>query len=505
MITRAFRLTAAGIAALGAVAEGVATDQNIWPVYVRRESAPPAEQAAWHAAGPIGFFDPRPDGGTDRGIRPLWLTRRDADEKLESWHVLYPLLSYRKYDHGHAWSFFNLVLSDVVTHDRGKGSSSRDSFAIWPFYFSRQTGDPATSYRALFPIAGHTLDKFGNDRFSWFLFPLYGRFEKNHVTTTTAPWPFIKVMHGEGNHGVEVWPLIGQRQKEGVYREQFLLWPFLQRRDDHLDNPARTSHQAHFLPFYAVDRHPGYVSETFGWPFFGYVDRTAPYRYHATNYFWPFWVQGRGDQRYVNRWAPFYSHSNIKGYDKTWVMWPLWRHATWQADGLDQERRQFAFVLYHETEQRSPTNPDLAPARKVHMWPFFSSWDNGAGRRQVQALSPFEPFMPGNDIVRRVWSPLFALYRFDQTKPGNVRHSLLWDAVTYEKEASVDKTEFHLGPLLGIETGPTSQRVSLLGGLLGMQRAPGERAWRLFLGRAKPETSAPAPSAQLRQTSAPSP
>lgn len=471
---------------------------NFWPVLVTRP-APAGDSAARQAVGPLGFFSPRPDGGVDAGLRPLWLARRDAAGDLEAWHFAYPLLSYRRRSYGESWSFFNLINRDVVTHaNRADPEAQTDTFAIWPVYFSRQTGSPESSYRALFPIAGSLPAKFGFDRFTWGLFPLYGRFEKNGVTTTTAPWPFLKVLDGEGNRGVELWPLAGHRAKAGVYREQFLLWPFLQRRDDHLDDPTRTSHQAHFLPFYAVDRRPGYVSETFGWPFFGYVDRTAPYRYHATHYFWPLWVQGRGDQRHVNRWAPFYTHSNMRGYDKTWVAWPLWRQADWRADGLDQSRRQLLYVLYHHTEQRSPTNPDLAPARKLHVWPLLSYWDNGAGRRQAQALSPFEVFMPNNDVVRQLWSPLFAIYRFEQSRPGDVRHSLLWDGITYERSKSRESGAFHLGPLLSVTTNENAQRISLLGGLLGIKRTPGEHTWRLELGRkSSSRPAAPAPDAPL--------
>jgi hypothetical protein len=161
---------------------------------------------------------------------------------------------------------------------------------------------------------------------------------------------------------------------------------------------------------------------------------------------------------------------------------------------LDHTRRQVLYFLYHDTEQRSAARPDLPAARKVHLWPLVSTWDNGAGRRQAQVLSPFEVFFPHQETVRRLWSPLFALYRFDQAQPGDTRHALLWDAVTYERTASADTHDFRLGPLLGVRREAAGREITLLGGLLGLRRTEGEQVWRLFSTATAGRGSAPSPS-----------
>lgn len=214
------------------------------------------------------------------------------------------------------------------------------------------------------------------------------------------------------------------------------------------------------LPFYTRDTAPGYVSENYAWPFFGYTHRTDPYRYDERRYFWPFLVQGRGDQRRVNRWGPFYTHSVIKGYDKTWFAWPLFRHARWTDNGIAQEQNQVLWFLYWSLTQRSTTNPAAAPAHKTHLWPLFSSWDNGAGQRQLQVLSPFEVFFPTNEPVRQLWSPLTAIYRYDQRAPGDTRGSILFSLVSWKN--SPTGREFHLGPL-------------------AWSRAPGTGPWKFSL------------------------
>jgi len=187
------------------------------------------------------------------------------------------------------------------------------------------------------PIGGAVANRFGMDRLTWVLFPVYARFEKRNVTTTTTPWPFVKVLRGEGNHGLAVWPLFGWRAKEGSYREQFYLWPLIYK-DEHALWQPKPDVDFGFLPFYASETSAAATSETYLWPFFGYTDRTAPVHYHETRYFWPFLVQGRGDAIYINRWGPIYTHSIRKGVDKTWILWPLWCHRTWTEAGLNQNR-----------------------------------------------------------------------------------------------------------------------------------------------------------------------
>jgi hypothetical protein len=222
------------------------------------------------------------------------------------------------------------------------------------------------------------------------------------------------------------------------------------------------------------------VSRNYVWPFFGHTLRTAPYKYEETRYLWPFFLQARGDQRLRNRWAPFYSRSEIKGVSKTWVAWPLWRRETFTEAGLDQRKTQFLYVIYWNLEQRRPgQSPDAPVARKTHLWPLFSSWNNGAGQRQIQFLSPLEVFMQSNDTVRQAYTPLFALYRFNQPKPGDLRHSLLWNAISYERSQSAQRRAFHFGPLFSSSSAPEEKRIAFLAGLLAFNKGDALSSWKI--------------------------
>jgi len=476
-------------------------EDNAWPVWVGQwrggaSSGAAPELESWTAGGPLVFHrgarEGRPEVG---GVRPLWIEqRRDGGLARNSW-VLHPLLSTRRERDGvEAGSVFELIKWQTVPSDgsgqRADGAGAAPPWRaldVWPFYFSRATGEAPTSYQAWFPLGGTMVNRFGQDRLSWVLFPFYARFEKRGVVTTAAPWPLLRWSEGGGQSGFALWPLYGETRRADGGSERYALWPLVYHREMPVDgNTSERAVNRGFLPFYASDVAPGYRSETWLWPFFGYVDRSAPFQYRANNYLWPLWVQGRGDDRRVNRWAPFYSHSVIKGTEKHWVLWPLWRRQRWPDGAIEQTRTQVLFALYHDTVQRSRTTPSLAPARKRHLWPVFSEWDNGAGRRQVQVLSPLEVFLPHSEEVRQAWSPLFSVYRYERQSDGASRHSLLWDGVTYRSAPGAQEREWHFGPLLGFASRPEAGRVALLRGVLGLKRGPVGSGWRLFVGDPRP-------------------
>lgn len=477
------RLLLGLLAALSGAARGA--EQNIWPFWVGQTAGAEADRVtSWTAAGPLLFYQPiGPSGKQDAaGFRPFYVRRHNPDDPEKAgdeYFFLYPLFSYRRAPDEYRWSVFQLI-----NHYGPKAGRPADSvappdtgFDVWPFYFSRQTSSPDTSYHAVFPIAGSVPYRFGMDRWTWFLFPLYGKFEKRGVTTTTTPWPFIKVLEGEGNHGFAFWPLFGWREKSGAYHQQFYLWPLIYKNENDLWL-AQPDVKLGFLPFYARETNADARSETYLWPFFGYTDRTGPVPYHENRYFWPLLVQGRGEERYVNRWAPFYTHSVIKGTDKTWYGWPLWRREFFTDNGLVQTTSQFLFFVYHRTEQRSATNPALASAHKTHLWPLVTIWDNGAGHKQVQAFSPLEVFFSSNDVIQLTYSPLFAVYRYDRQGNDRVRYSVLWDFVTYRRQP--ETREFHVGPLFSSVATPAGRRLAVGNGLFGVERRGPDGGWRFF-------------------------
>ena len=492
-------------------------EQNVWPFSVRyRETGAAAE--AWSGAGPLLFRRPAADaeGNTAEGFRPFWVQLLNPAGEFRAAYVLYPLFSYTVDENTYKWSLFELVRR----WDRRAGAGAptsvfdqRGEFEVFPFWFSRQSGDPEMSYRGLFPVYGTVKNKLGFERLSWTLFPLYVENEKRGAVTTSTPWPFIRVTRGAA-HGWGLWPLFNSIDRPGVSRYETYLWPlgFSSTRYPSPDDPPGTPPRRDFgfLPFYAKSTGPAYINEDYLWPFFGYTDyrkqpkawldfgqKTANAKevhYHETRYFWPLLVQGRGDVTFVNRWAPIYTHSINQGYDKHWYAWPLVRDARWDDEGMTRHRTQLLYFLYWHESQQPAGRANSPTADLTHVWPLFSRWDNGAGRRQWQLFSPLEVFFPGNEKIRHAWSPLFAIARHERRAPGESRTSLLWNAVTWENHAAEERSEFHLGPLLGVTRVADQKRIAIANGLFGFRRNP-DNHWQMFWWEFPQKTAAqPAPA-----------
>ncbi len=453
MLTARTLLLTGLFAGLGACVQ--AAESNAWPVRVAQQDRE-GEVASWEGLGPLFFGQTTPDGGRLSGFRPFYVERVDPAGRTTLATVLYPLFIYRADSERYQWSLIQLINRS----GRQPGAPVREDIAAenfdwWIFWFSRQTGSPETSYRALFPLGGTIKDRFGVQELGWAVWPLYVHSRQRGAETTSTPWPFIRTTRG-AEQGFAFWPVYGWRDRPGEFHREFYLWPLgwnqtIQPGEDAPPGTAPTR-KVGFIPFYTGETGPGGRDETYLWPFFGYTDRRAPVAYRETRYLWPFLVQGRGPQHTVNRWAPFYTHSVSKGVDKTWVLWPFVKQSKWNEGKVAQTRTQFLYLLYYSDEQRSLTNPAAAPAERTHVWPLFSLWDNGAGRRQFQLLSPLDVFFPNNDQVRETWTPLFAIYRYDQRAAQEKRWSLLWGALSWREQAG--RKEFHLGPLLRAERAP---------------------------------------------------
>lgn len=460
----------ATLAAGGALRAEAPREQNFWPGVVTTPFGAPEGQVEEKAVGPLLFSSPGDENRPERfGFRPFWVETVNQKKGSREVLSLYPIFRYEEDAAGARWSLFSLIRKE-----KPKGGSG-GAFEVWPFLLRRNDPAKGDHYTALFPLYGEVTNRFGLDRWDFALFPLYSRSEKSGRVITQTPWPIFRRIEGAGHSGLELWPLYGWRGREKDYERSFYLWP-LGYSSTRWNDDGSAERAAGFLPFYAEASGPGHRSKTFIWPFFGFSERTAPKAYRQNDYLWPLWVQGRGEERYVNRWAPFYTHSKGKGREKHWYFWPLLRHETVRFADMQEEDTRFLFFVYRSTVQSRPEAPAAGTARRTHFWPLVSSWDNGRGQRQVQFLSPLEPAFPNNEAIRASYSPLFALYRLQQTAPGTVRHSALWDFITLTRDP--EATEWHVGPLLDGRTG-TEGRYALLHGLFGFERKP--EGWRPFV------------------------
>ncbi len=455
-------------------------ERNLWPAFVGEPDPQQERYERWQGAGPLFFARDVADTRA-YGLRPLYVVFHQEEYDQRSFHVLYPLFNYRRRHLGYSWDVLTLLRYHRT------GSPSDDplvNLRLSPIFFYGRGPQPEDDSFGVMPIYGDVHTVFGQDRFQWVLFPLYARAEKDGRVLTMAPWPFFRIYRGEDAGGFDIWPFYGQRRIDDDYERRYFLWPlgYHTRRELWKDEP----YVAHgFLPFYSRSRSDRAESATYVWPFFGYTRSEDP-EYLEIRYFWPLMVQRRGENQYTNRIAPFYTRSIRRHRDRQWILWPFYRHEKTANRNLLEERTQFLYFLYWSLKQSDPARPEAESAHRRHLWPLFSNWSDGAGRRQTQLISPLEVFFQHNEIVRTTYTPLFALYQRDVDRTEDrSRHALLFQLLTWQRRA--DDYRLNLGPLLTVEREDEHRGFEILKGLVGYEQDRGLTIFWLDLFRNEDE------------------
>lgn len=443
-----------------------AAEFNFWPFLVEKFDSIAGRDDNTSNLGPI-ISDTVRDSTRILSIRPFWTSFEDMETGANSAYILYPFANWTDRGNIQSGGILNLV------QYRSNRESGQTFFQAFPFVFSYQAPAPDASYFAIWPVGGVLKHRLFRDRITFAAWPLFVRTVKGDEVRTHTPYPFIQRLEGPQSRGFAVWPFYGRFERDNDYQHTWAAWPLHYHYRDDLDKDEPFVRFG-VLPFYHRETAAGLKSETFGWPFFGYTREWEPRpEYSENRYFWPFLVQGRGQEKYVNRWLPVYSRETSPGREKTWYAWPLVKRETFTEPGLSRDRTTFLYFLYRDEQQHFKGGS----ARLTTLWPLAARWDDGRGRKQFQMLDPLTVFFPKNRVVKENWSPLFAIYRWDE-RMGNRRHSILWDLVVWEQDADGLET-LYLGPIFEWESG---RQWRFMKGLISSTNMDGDRVlnwlWR---------------------------
>lgn len=448
--------------------------ENVWPTGTPEFSSDTYRLERMRLLGPVYESDFR----TMTALRPLQLELRDTQKQEWRGYLLPPFWAGKYTPTRREWSMFGLIRSRTLKYPSGREVYDGMAFPIW---FMRDTGDPKTSYKAVFPLCGKIYNFLGNDEMRWYLWPLWLYTRQRDEEHFSFPWPFIRWQRGPKSHGWALWPLHGHFEQKGKYANMYCFWPLMYDYRTYKykgqQDPNIPRRRSGFLPFYALETSDNVRDVSAPWPFMGYRIEKSP-KYNEMRFLWPIWVQGRGEEKYVNRVAPFYTHSIKHGLDKQWFCWPFIKVQHWQRLGIHFEQAQFLYFLIWHQNQRFKNEGQLCFAEKTHVWPLCSYWNDGMGRIQFQMFSPFEVFLQHSDSVRQLYTPLFALYKFNQKNADTTEESVLFNLINERREK--DQRQLTVGPLLDYRSEKNNAKFELLKGLLGYSKVNDRKVVRLF-------------------------
>lgn len=413
-------------------------------------------------------------------LAPLFNWGAEPSVENVSWDFIYPVVTYDRYGGEYRLQVFQMLsFSGGRTQTQAEGRT----FTLVPFFwFRRSAEDPSLNYSAVWPFYGYLQKRLFRDETRFILWPLYAQTRKRDVITDNYLVPFVHVRRGDGLHGWQAWPFYGTEHKDITTRTngfgevemvpgrdmRFVLWPFYAHNDLDLGstNPVQ---QRLLLPFYSLQRSPAKDRDIYLWPFGPTFVRDRELGYDQTSFLWPMFAFAQGEGKQATRIWPLYSVTKFREAESQTYLWPLYWHKDVHRDPLERHTTRIAFFLYTDVETQN-RQTGKASARS-DLWPLFVSRRDTEGNARFQALSLLSPILPENETIRRVYEPLWALWRSEKNaQTGAKSQSLLWN-------------------LYRRDTTPERRKTSLLFGLIQHQSGSEGKQWRfLYLptGKRKP-------------------
>jgi len=348
-------------------------------------------------------------------LRPVFFHHREFLD------ILYPLGHFTK-EKSRFTPIYSRLNQDNHTHTD-----------LFPVFYGKHDG---TSYGGLFPVYGTMHHRYGYDRASFFLWPLYAQHINNDDTTHDILWPIFTYCPDKS---FKVFPIYGH-ESSGTSTKEYLLWPIAHRKrgKDKMDA---------FLPLFMSSRGDTFRSTSILWPFFTY-NRDFGSDHTSLDCPWPIIRFARGAYE-ENRFFPFYWET-IKGtYNMKTILWPLYTRKVTHDKGTGIKQKKISILILSSIshiEQRGKNATD-----SLTIWPLLNREKrDGASSWRFPYIIPFH-----DDGIERNLSPILTLAKKSSTRYSS-DINILWHTLTYHR--THDKKRFFLSFLYSYKEDPTGSQ-----------------------------------------------
>lgn len=427
------------------------------------------------------FFEVAHDEEGQRliAVRPLYSRFDDpATERIRS-EYLWPLGYSKRFRDEHS----GRVLLAFWTRFDVNDPDSRYRFWILPIYFQGRDAQ-GDSYVAVFPFGGRIHEFLGQDKLSFFLFPLYGRTELNAIVSYHAFWPFLSYTEGKGITRYRVFPFYGKNKHRDRFTKKFILWPFWTSAEYFYAGSSGNGYI--FFPFFGRLKLDDQESWMILPPFFRFSQGDRVNLWLAP---WPFIQRKTGEVRQLYIW-PLWGQKNLLGVASRFLLWPI-VHQEWVDRGDEIASRTYVLPFYYSDRVRERTAEppvleagDPVPRGRMtanyqKIWPFVSYIREGEESRfRMLDLWPLKR----TPSIERNYAPFWTLIqhmRYEESSDTEV----LWGLFRRHKRGP-DESYTSLFPLIDWKRDDSGEvpvrRWSLLKGLIGYERQGTNTRYRLL-------------------------
>lgn len=370
---------------------------GLWPLYTSdsrswagmQESRGLGPFLHWEQNGELDLFETRPLFSSTRAKR----SRR--------WDLLYPLAA-RRVDPERKQSWL-LLLARSRTDAPQNTTQAQVGVG-----FSGRT-EEGKRYGGVFPLWGFFLERFGFDRISFVLWPLFARGHRGGYTETQILWPIFKYGRGDGRRLFRIWPFFGRKTREGAYKKTFYLWPIFFSNHERLSS-RYPRHTFFMLPLYGRRDAGPFSSRFYLLPLYmKQWDRRKP-EVRRLDLLWPVYTRARdaeGKELFAVR--PFYSRTRSESERTTSLLFASWLRTERDAEGVEERFSRWLWASRAGTRREQGVE-----TKQFDFWPFYRSRsvreaDGSAhGFVRVPYLLPMRGLEP--DGWDRHYNKLFELY-----------------------------------------------------------------------------------------------
>ena len=402
------------------------TAQAFWPVW-------------WELGNEKRFIGPlvsyeKDEDQTHFVFRPLGLSYDSGEEEEDEGGVcnyIYPLGKISR-DH----SYFLPVY-------RSNRSEKASDFSFFLIFGGTSEKGP---YGGFFPFYGKMYNRFAKDELGFVMWPVYAYTSDEGAEKKDILWPFFSI-YGGTDKGFKAWPFYGDRDRPGVRRKQFFLWPVFFKEQKNLDtNEPMNSFFA--LPFYVHAESSTTEYKGILWPFFTYKKNQYKEEWNVP---WPFVSVTTGETDGYEVF-PFVSKEETDTDRKLHLFWPIYRHNE-----------------YTVKEQKYTDTSILAINRYVkddrgtffNIWPFFEYEKN-----EEDSTFLFPSIFPFRyEELNRIVKPLVTAYEYkrrDDITTTNVLYGL------FTHEASDESWRTRFAFVIDIKRDENGPGFEFLSGIFGV-------------------------------------
>jgi len=398
-------------------------------------------------------------------FRPFISKYEDKDKGICEYQFLYPLGKYRRTKERRYIQFIPFVKSGEYLAERRKKAKASEFFPV--FWGTTEDGE---KYGGFFPFYGTFKNRFGRDRMTFFLWPLYSSSREDDTTTYKFMWPFFSYTTGKNRKGFRIWPLYGYDKKDGVYLKRFVLWPFFIHQKTHLDTDNPKDFFAIF-PLYVSIKSKSERSRTALFPLFTFYERDRD-NFRQRTYPWPILTYAKGDGYESRNVLPLYSWQKKEGYKSFYVLWPIYKHEV-EWDKNSNTVTDYLFLI--NKYERKTFKEENGKAKILRFWPLFyyRVKKEGDVRFDFPHIIPIE-----NEGFDRNYGPLFHIYQYRKDANGNEQSKFLWGLYTYRKRGLSESR--NLSFIASYKKDMEFKKFSLLKGLFEYQSKEGTNSLRFL-------------------------